>query len=132
MPRANRNDQHNRAPRVDRVEQIARRGLAETLPVAQRRAFLPFARAKGEDVGRRADEALPEEELDLLVAEPLDVEGVARCEVLQTLDRLRRADEMAGAAADDVGFARLLVDLAQRRGAADRADEVSLLVWGKT
>ena len=67
----------------------------------------------------RADQAFLEEQLDLLVAEPLDVEGVARAEMLETLDRLRRADEMAGAAAHDVGFAGLLVDLAQRRRAAD-------------
>ncbi len=63
-----------------------------------------------------------EEQLDLLVAEPLDVEGVARAEMLQPLDRLRCADEPAGAAAHDVRVAGLLVDLAQRRRAADRTD----------
>ena len=44
--------------------------------------------------------------------------------MLQALDRLRRADEPAGAAAHDVGLAGLLVDLAQRRRAADRADDL--------
>ena len=38
------------------------------------------------------------------------------------------ADEAARAAAHDVGFAGLLVDLAQRRRAADRADEVAVVV----
>ena len=42
--------------------------------------------------------------------------------MLQALDRLRRTDERAGAAAHDVRFAGLLVDLAQSRRAADRAD----------
>ena len=41
--------------------------------------------------------------------------------MLEAFDRLGGADEMPGAAAHDVGDAGLLVDLAQRRGAADRA-----------
>ena len=40
-----------------------------------------------------------EEELDLLVAQALDVEGVARDEMPEPLDRLGRADQAAGAAA---------------------------------
>ena len=63
-----------------------------------------------------------EEDLDLLLAQALDVEGVARDEMLQALDRLRRADEAAGAAAHHVDLAGLLVDLAHGVAAADRAD----------
>ena len=110
-----------RAPRLDGVEQIARRNLAEALPFAQGRLLLAVAFAQGEDVGGRADEAFRVEELDLLVAQPFDIEGVARAEMLQALDRLRRAHQMAGAAAHGVHLSGLLVDLAQGRRAADRA-----------
>ena len=66
-----------------------------TLPIRARAAARSPSRAlKRENVGRRPDQALLEEKLDLLVAEALDVEGVARAEMLQALDRLRRADEM--------------------------------------
>ena len=50
-----------------------------------RRLGAPVARCEREDVGRRLDQAVVVEELDLLVAEPLDVEGVARDEMLQPL-----------------------------------------------
>ena len=50
-----------------------------------------------------------------LVAEPLDVEAVARHEMPQPLDRLRGADQAAGAAP------RHLPRLAHREAAADRA-----------
>ena len=114
--------ERNRPARVDGVEQIAGRSLAETFPFAQRRTALPVARLQRENVGRRADQALGKKELDQLLAQALDVEGVARHEMLEPLDRLRRTDERAGAAAHHVRFARLLVDLAQSRRAADRAD----------
>ena len=82
---------------------------------------MPIARLQRENVGRRADQTFGEKELDQLFAQSLDVEGVARREMLEALDRLRRTDERAGAAAHDVRFAGLLVDLAQSRRAADRA-----------
>src|ERR1700722_8153072 len=107
--------ERNRPARVDGVEQVAGRSLAESLPLAQRRAALPVARLQGENVGRRADQAFGEKELDQFFAQSLDVEGVPRHEVLQALDRLRRTYERASAATHDVLFARLLVDLAQRR-----------------
>ena len=62
------------------------------------------------------------EGIDLLVAEPLDVEGVPRGEVLELLDHLRRADQPAGAAAHRVRPAGLGVDVAHRMAAAGRAD----------
>src|SRR5277367_4798585 len=101
----------DRPPHVDGVEQVARRSLAESLPLAQRRAALPVADLQRENVSWRADQAFGEKEFDQLFAQSLDVEGVARCEVLQAFDRLRRTDERACAAAHDVLFACLLVDL---------------------
>ena len=47
--------------------------------------------------------------------------------MLQALDRLRRTDKRSGAAAHDIRFAGLLVDLAQRRRAAARADMRKLI-----
>jgi hypothetical protein len=58
-----------------------------------------------EDVGGRVDQAVGEEILDRLGAEPLDVERGAGDEVAQPLDPLGRADQAAGAA--DVDFAVL-------------------------
>src|SRR5207248_8726085 len=51
-----------------------------------------------EDIPRLADQAVLPEGADVLLAETLDVEIVPRDEVLQALDRLRRADQAAGAA----------------------------------
>src|SRR6202142_624758 len=113
--------ERDRPPRVDGVEQVARRSLAESLPLAQRRAGLAIADLQREDIGRRADQAVGKKELDQFFAQALDIERVARREMLEAFDRLRRTDEGAGAAAPDVLFPRLLVDLAQSRGAADRA-----------
>ena len=67
----------DRAARVDGVEEVARRQLAEAFPFAQRRVVAPVARLKGEDVGRGSDQALGEEKLDQLLPQPLDVECVA-------------------------------------------------------
>src|SRR5262245_63134166 len=53
-----------------------------------------------ENVGRLLDPALLEEQRDLLLAQPLDVEGAAGDEMLQMLDLLVRAGELAGAARD--------------------------------
>src|SRR5581483_2322846 len=81
---------------LDRREEIADRGLAV--------AFLFFeadrlvALLQREDVGRFAHPAFVEEQFDLLFAEPLDVEGAARCEQFQMLDLLVRTGEFAGAA----------------------------------
>ena len=60
------------------------------------------------------------EDLDLLRAEPLDVERVAADEMAQPLHGLRRADEPAGAAAHGIQRAVRLV-LAHGIGAAGRA-----------
>ena len=86
------------APRFDGVEQIADRQFAEALLLLQ----LDFrvARLEREDVARLLDPALLEEQLDLLLAQPLDVERAARDEMLQVLDLLVRAGELAGAAGD--------------------------------
>ena len=81
---------------VRRASIAAKRLRAEISPKPShslRAAGLAVARLQREDVGGGLDQALLEEQLDLLVAEPLDVEGVARAEVLQALDRLRRTDQ---------------------------------------
>src|SRR6185437_4617614 len=109
----------DRAARLDGAEQVSRRCLAEALPFSQGRMALPVTFTKRENVGRRADQPLAEKELDQLFAQSLDVEGVARHEMLEALDRLGRTDERAGAAAHHVLFTGLLVDLAQGRRAAD-------------
>src|SRR6202012_33163 len=75
---------------------------------------LAVARLEREDVGRLLDPAALEEHLDLLVAEPLDVEGAARGEVLQVLDALERARELARAAEAHALLARR-IDLAPDR-----------------
>src|SRR6185312_15166707 len=81
-----------------------------------------------EDVDGVLDDALVEEQLDLLGAEPLDVERPTRHEMLELLHRLCGADELAGTAAARIFLAGLLVDLAHRGRAADRAD-VRELIW---
>ena len=78
--------------------------------------------SKSEDVGRRLDQSVVVESFDMLLAEPLDIEGVARHEVLQALDPLRRADQSAGAAPDGILLAGIRVDLACGVTAAGWAD----------
>ena len=68
-----------------------------------------------EDVAGLADQAVFPEFGDVLGAEPLDVEAVARDKMLQPLDRLRRADQPAGTAPRHHAL------LAHREAAADRA-----------
>ena len=58
----------------------------------------------------------------MLVAEALDVEGVARDEMLQPLDPLRRADQPTRATPDRVDLAGGRIDLARGVAAAGRAD----------
>ena len=65
--------------RLDRGEQIARGSFAKTVPVrAAAGAPSPSRCSQGENVGGDLDATLRVEQLDLLVAEALDVEGVAR------------------------------------------------------
>ena len=58
----------------------------------------------------------------MLLAEALDVEGVARDEMLQPLDPLRRADQPTRAAPDRVDLAGGRIDLARGVAAAGGAD----------
>ena len=75
-----------------------------------------------EDIGRLLDPAALVEQLDLLVAEALDVEGEPRGEMLEALHPLGRADQAAGAAAHHVLLAGARIDLAHRMAAADGTD----------
>ena len=97
---------------VDRLEQLLHRCRAEPVAVFQLLQAAGIALGEREDIGRRGDQAVVIELLDLFVAQPFDVEGVARREMLEALDRLRRADQAAGAAPHDIRLARLFVDLA--------------------
>ena len=111
--------QRNLAARVDRVEELLHRHRAEAVDVLQlgERIRLPLLQRK--DIGRRADLQRRvlgvEEELDLLLAEPFYVERIAGDEMPDALDRLRRADQPAGAAPDRLAL------LAHRVAVADRA-----------
>src|SRR5262249_12750408 len=80
------------------MEQVADRQCAE--PFLLLELDFRIARFEREDVGGLLDPALLEEQRDLLFAQPLDVEGPAGDEMLQMLDLLRRAGELAGAARD--------------------------------
>src|SRR5262249_44258158 len=86
----------NPAPRLDRAEQIAHRGLAVTLDLLKLE-FVVALRQR-ENVGGLLHPALVEEILQLLLTEPVDVEGAARHEQPQMLDLLEGTGELAGAA----------------------------------
>src|SRR4051795_8868912 len=88
--------ERDRAARVDRREEILHARLAPALALFEPQ--LAVAALEGEDVLGRADDAFVVELIDALRAEPFDVEGVARDEMLEALARLRRADQPAGAA----------------------------------
>ena len=71
------------APRIDRAEQVLDRSGAKALAVIE---FVGIGLAavpgfQSEDVGGTLDQLLGEEQLDLLLAQPLDVERIARDEV---------------------------------------------------
>src|SRR5205814_5040515 len=68
-----------------------------------------------EDVARLADQPVLPKGGDVLLAEPLDVEAMARHEMPQSLDRLRGADQPSGTATSN------LTRLAHRETPADRA-----------
>src|SRR5262249_2790516 len=83
------------ATRRDRAEQVSDRRLAVALDLLEPDPVV--ARFEREDVGRLLDPALLEEEHELLLAEPVDVEGAARHEMPQMLDLLERTGKLAGA-----------------------------------
>ncbi len=112
----------NVAARVDGVEQIAGGGLAPAFALGKLGRGARIARLQGEDVGRRLDQPFLVEGLDVLLAETLDVEGIARDEMLEPLDALGGADQPAGAAPDRVELAGHRIDLADGVAAAGRAD----------
>ena len=109
--------QRNFAPRLDGAEQVAHRGLAESLDLFE----MDFAVAllQREDIGGLLDPSLLVEQLDLLLAEAVDIEGAARHEVLEMLDGLIGTGKFAGAARDSAFLARRRSARAPRRCAAD-------------
>src|SRR3984893_12587868 len=94
---------------VDRSDQLAGADLAPALALHDRRGI------ESEDVARLADQPVLPKGRDMFLAEPLDVEAVARDEMTEPLDGLRGTDQPAGAAP------RHLTRLAHREAAADRA-----------
>ena len=108
------------AARIDGIEQLPDARLAPALAVLQALEVLLVAFPQREHVMRPGDEAIGVEFLDDLVAQPLDVEGIARGEMLQPFDALCGTDEAAGAAAHRIDLAGHPL-LAHRMGAADRA-----------
>ena len=96
-------------PLVDRGHQVAGAEFAPAFALHDHLGIEP------EDVARLADQPVLPEGGDVLLAEPLDVEAVARDEVPEPLDGLRGTDQPAGAAPRD------LARLAHREAAADRA-----------
>ena len=110
VPDAERIDeplQRNLAPCRDGGKQIAHRGLAETFHLLQA-VFCRLsrcARSQRENSAGFFTQSLLVEQLDLLLAETVDIEGAAGDEVLEMLHRLVRAGELAGAAPDRALFA---------------------------
>ena len=84
---------------VNRLEEIERGFLSPTFSVLELLQTTAKARAQGEDIGGFPDPPVAIEGLDLFRAKPLDVEGRTRDEMLELLDRLRRADQPPRAAA---------------------------------
>ncbi len=74
--------QRNLAPRLDGGEQIAHRGFAETFHLFER-DFAVALLLQREDVGRLFDPSFLVEKLDLLLTQPVDVEGAAGDEMLE-------------------------------------------------
>ena len=91
------------APRLDRGEEVAHRHLAEALALLEHRGPWRRRARQREDVGRRLHRQVlvVVEIFDLLLAQPLDVEGGARHEVAEVLLALERAGELAAAAPHD-------------------------------
>ncbi len=128
MPDAERIDEAvecDRPPRVNGLEQLAHAHPPEAVDIFELRHRFLLPPLQREDVGRGTDLHRrifgAEEEIDLLGSKTLDVIGIARNEMLEVLDRLRLADEAAGAAGHAVELAGLLVLLTHGMAAADRA-----------
>src|SRR5262245_11196268 len=85
----------DRAARLDRVEQVTHRDFAETL---LRQQVVLVLLLQGEDVRRLLHPFFVEEQLDLFLAKPLDIEGAARAEQFEMLDFLEWTGEFARAA----------------------------------
>ena len=81
-------------PRLDGIKQFRGRFLAPPLPFLQSLAVL----MQPENIGRRVDEFIFPQLANALIAETFDIEGVAAGKMAQPFDRLRGADEAAGAA----------------------------------
>src|SRR5215472_360117 len=107
--RINKAIERDPATLVDRRDELFRADLAPSFAPGDDGGI------EAEDVAGPTDQPVFPERLEMPGAEPLDIETVAGDEMLEPLDRLRRANEPAGAPPRD--HARL----AHREAAADRA-----------
>ena len=69
---------------------------------------------------RTLDQTFSEEKLDLLSAQPINIESIPRDEMLQSLLDLSRTNQSSGAAFDDVGFACFFIDFSDGLASANR------------
>src|SRR5262249_15296645 len=102
----------HRAACFDGSKQLCHGRLPPPFPRLEPRRGAAVAFSKGEDVLRRLDQSVVVEGFDVLLAKALDIEGVARHEMLEALYALRRADQSADAASDGILFPRRGIDLA--------------------
>ena len=82
------------AARLDGRQKVADRNIT----IAVKRSHLGAPCIKTEDIGRSSDPAEGDELVDLPRAKPLDIEGIARDEMLQPFEALCRAFEAVGTA----------------------------------
>ena len=121
-----------RAPRLDRGEQVARRDLAEPLPFAQAAAAPWPSRAASVKMSAAILISPSSKNSSICLSpSPSMSKALREQKCFSPSTACAGADEAAGAAAHDVALAGLLVDLAQRRRAADRADEVPFRPAGR-
>src|SRR6516225_1407157 len=77
------------APRGNGIEELAHGNLTVAFQLLE--LYGPVAHFQRKDIGRFLDPALRKEELDLLLAKPVDVERAPRGEMLEVLHLLVRA-----------------------------------------
>src|SRR5512135_1314535 len=94
--RVDKTIERNLPPLLDSFEQVTHRGFAVAFFILQ--LDLLIARLEGKNVRWLLDPFSLEEQLDLLLAQPLDIKGATRAEQFQMLDLLERTGELAGTA----------------------------------
>ena len=112
----------NGAPRFDGSKQVLDAQRAPPFPVLQPLKATRIARFQREDILRALDGAVRIQFFDALFAEPFDIEGVARDEMLEALARLCRTDQAASAATHRIFLAGARIHLAHSVASASRTN----------